>query len=99
MAPLAAGSYLVATHHASDLLVDEVAPVYRRLAELAAERRAWEVAPRSHAEVAAFFERLELVEPGVVPIERWRPAPAKGADGAGGPTQVKVAIYGAIGRK
>lgn len=92
MGPLAAGSHLVATHHASDLLVDEVAPVYRRLAELAAERRAWEVAPRSHAEVAAFFARLELAEPGVVPIEQWRPA--QGAD-----EPVKVAIYGAVGRK
>jgi len=92
MDPLAVGSHLVASHHASDLLVDEVTPVYRRLAELAAERRAWEVAPRSHAEVAAFFAQLELVEPGVVPIERWRPA-----QDAEGP--VKVAIHGAVGRK
>jgi hypothetical protein len=92
MDPLAAGSHLVATHHASDLLVDEVAPVYRRIAELAAKRRAWEVAPRSHAEISAFFARLELVEPGVVPIEQWRHA--QGAD-----EPVKVAIYGAVGRK
>jgi hypothetical protein len=92
MAPLVAGSHLMITHHASDLLVDEVGPVYRRIAELAAEGRAWEVAPRSAAEVAAFFAGLELVEPGVVPVERWRP------DGRGD-EPVKVGIHGAVGRK
>lgn len=92
MEPLAAGSHLVATHHASDLLVDEVTPVYRRIAELAAERRAWEVAPRSHTEISAFFERLELVGPGVVPIEQWRPTHRVDEP-------VKVAIYGAVSRK
>jgi hypothetical protein len=92
MDPLAAGSHLLATHHASDLLVDQVGPVYRRLAELAAQRQAWEVAPRSRAEIAALLARLDLVEPGVVPIERWRPT--GGAD-----EPVKVAVYGAVGRK
>jgi len=90
MDPLAAGSYLMVTHHASDLLVDEVTPIYRRIAELAAEGRAWDVAPRTQAEVTAFFARLELVEPGVVPIEKWRHADR-------GHKPVKVAIYGAVG--
>jgi hypothetical protein len=92
MDPLPAGSHLMVTHHASDLLVDEVTPVYRRIAELAAEGRAWDVAPRSEAEVAGFFARLELVEPGVVPIERWRPADR-------GLEPIKVAIHGAVGCK
>lgn len=92
MDPLAAGSHIVAGHHAGDLLVDEVTPVYRRLAELAAERQAWEVAPRSQAEVEALFAGLELVEPGVVPMERWRrPRSTE--------QLVKVAVYGAVARK
>jgi hypothetical protein len=28
---------------------------------------------RSHAEVARFFDGLELIEPGVVPVQEWRP--------------------------
>jgi len=92
MEPLAAGSHLGTTHHASDLLADEVTPVYRRIAELAAERRAWEVAPRSHAEVSALFERLELVEPGLVPIEQWRPTEPVDEP-------ITVAMYGAVNRK
>lgn len=28
---------------------------------------------RTHAEVSRFFEGLELVEPGVVPVQDWRP--------------------------
>jgi hypothetical protein len=30
-------------------------------------------AARTHDEVSRFFDGLELVEPGVVPIDRWRP--------------------------
>ena len=29
---------------------------------------------RSHAEVTGFFDGLELLDPGVVPVQRWRPA-------------------------
>jgi S-adenosyl methyltransferase len=29
---------------------------------------------RSHAEVMCFFDGLELLEPGLVPVQRWRPA-------------------------
>jgi hypothetical protein len=89
---LAVGSHLMVSHHASDLLEDELAPIYRRISELAAEGRAWDVAPRSRAEVAAFFERLDLVEPGVVPIETWR-------SGESGLEPIKVAIHAAVGRK
>ncbi|NDU71460.1 SAM-dependent methyltransferase [Actinomadura sp. DSM 109109] len=31
--------------------------------------------PRTEAQVAAYFEGLELLEPGVVPVTRWRPDP------------------------
>jgi S-adenosyl methyltransferase len=33
---------------------------------------------RSPERLAAFFDGLELVEPGVVPVSQWRPDPADG---------------------
>jgi hypothetical protein len=33
---------------------------------------------RSPAQIAAFFEGLELIEPGLVPCPRWRPDPDDG---------------------
>ena len=48
---------------------------------------------RTRAQVAAYYEGLELVEPGVVPIPQWRPEPGPFR----GPTD--VAEIGGIGRK
>jgi hypothetical protein len=47
---------------------------------------------RSAARIAALFEGLELVEPGVVPVTRWRPEP--GAEDA-----PEIDQYCAVGRK
>jgi hypothetical protein len=92
MAPLAAGSHLVVDHHASDLFVEEHAEMYRTVAALAAEGKTWQVAPRTQSEVAKLFHDLELVDPGVAPMDEWRitdpdhrPVPA--------------AIHAAVGRK
>jgi O-methyltransferase involved in polyketide biosynthesis len=49
---------------------------------------------RSPNQVAGFFAGLELVEPGVVSLPRWRPDPAKG----GGPPR-EVDAFGGVGRK
>jgi hypothetical protein len=49
---------------------------------------------RSLAEIAGFFEGLELVEPGVVSCPRWRPDPAD----VGGPS-AEVDAFGGVGRK
>jgi hypothetical protein len=46
---------------------------------------------RSPARMAAVFDGLELLEPGVVSVTRWRPAP--GAD------TEDIAQYAAVGRK
>jgi S-adenosyl methyltransferase len=92
MGALPAGSHLMLTLHTSDLLVEEHAEMYRRIAELAAEGRTWGLAPRSHAEVVAFFAGLELLEPGVVPMDEWRAAPDDRDRGV-------AAVYGALGRK
>jgi S-adenosyl methyltransferase len=86
------GSYLVVLHHASDHLVEEHAEMFRVFDRLAAEGKTWGVAPRSHSEMTKFFDGLELVEPGVAPIDEWRAEPD--------PEAVhRPALYGAVGRK
>jgi len=48
---------------------------------------------RTPAEIARFFDGLELVEPGLVSITRWRPEPAP----SGEPEEIDQ--FGAVGRK
>ncbi len=91
MAAVPSGSYLMITHHASDLHVEEHAEMYRCIERLAVEGKTWAVAPRSHAEVAKFFDGLELLEPGVVPMTDW-PTPDPDRE------RVNAAMYGAVGR-
>lgn len=47
---------------------------------------------RRPEQVAAFFDGLDLVEPGVVPLPRWRPDP-------GQPGPADVPNVGGVGRK
>jgi hypothetical protein len=83
-----AGSYLAVAHPASD--VDrEVGPALRQLNTRMGGTRA---VPRTHHEISAFFDGLEMVEPGLVQLHRWRPGP--GVDGA-----KDLAAYGGVGRK
>jgi hypothetical protein len=92
MAGLPPGSHLVITHHASDLFVEEHAEMYRTIAELAAQGTTWWVVPRTHSEVTKLFDGLELVEPGIVPMDEWRvPDP--------GHEPVPAAIHAGVGRK
>jgi S-adenosyl methyltransferase len=93
MAGAPSGSYLVLTHHASDLFVEEHVEMYECIARLAAEGRTWGVAPRSRDEVARFFDGLELVLPGVVPLHTWR-VPVTEQDPA-----ARGAMHAAVGRK
>jgi hypothetical protein len=71
MTPLAPGSYLAISHLASDVHSEELDETFRRLTESMRES----VILRSHDEVLSLFSGLELVEPGVVQITRWRPDP------------------------
>ena len=71
LAAVPAGSYLAVTHSTSEVSGERVIEAVRQ----------WnQVAPtpyrlRSPEQIAAFFEGLELIEPGVVPCPRWRPEP------------------------
>jgi len=67
------GSYLVVSHPASDGGAPAAAATKgtARYNELVATR----MVRRSRDEVAAFFEGLEVLEPGVVNMAQWRPDP------------------------
>jgi O-methyltransferase involved in polyketide biosynthesis len=71
LAAAPAGSYLAVTHSTSEVSGERVIEAVRQ----------WnQVAPtpyhlRSPEQIAAFFEGMELIEPGVVPCPRWRPEP------------------------
>jgi hypothetical protein len=88
MDALPSGSYLALTHPTADFSPDEVAG-----AVAATEKGGISFTPRSQAEVAAFFDGLQLVDPGVVPILAWHPEGAP-------PVDPRAAYYyGAVGRK
>jgi hypothetical protein len=55
---------------------------------------------RSKGEVERFFAEsgLEVVEPGVVPVHRWRPDGAAPAE-IGDVTDADINVYAGVGRK
>ncbi len=65
------GSYLAISHPASDIRAAEMAAMATRLNRLMAQQ----VTPRTRADVARFFDGLDLVEPGIVRAPEWRPDP------------------------
>src|SRR5258708_1365229 len=77
---LPAGSYLVLAHPASDIHPAEMAEMTRRVNKRLSGPRA---TMRGHAMIMRFFDGLELLEPGVVQPQHWRPEPV-----ALGPRQV-----------
>jgi hypothetical protein len=83
-----AGSYLVISHVASDLLggetTDDLTNVTKRMVQQ-------QLISRGREEVARFFAGTDLVEPGLVPAEEWRPD-------AGSPAGKSALLCGA-GRK
>jgi hypothetical protein len=65
------------------------------LSQSVPDQARYSFAGRTHDEVARFFEGLELVDPGLVPIDQWRPE-----DLPEPPDPARPAWhYGAIGRK
>ena len=88
--PLPAGSYLAMSVGTAEFAPDEVGRVAREYAA-----RGMPMRLRTHGETAEFFTGLDLVEPGIVQVHKWRP------DGTG--TEVvrdeDIAMYGAVARK
>jgi hypothetical protein len=79
------GSYLVIGHGASDIQAAAVAEMTERYNEHSAVA----FIPRTKEEVTRFFDGLEIMPPGVVPVHRWwesDPAMAASAKGLAGYT-------------
>jgi hypothetical protein len=83
-------SFLVVTHVAGDMgrQTPGAVEAARRLSELLPQR----VNPRDHAQVTKFFDGLELVEPGVVPVQQWRPPSDEEA-------AARASLWGGVARK
>lgn len=90
-----AGSYLAMSHLTGELLGEGIAPALQRLQQMVDASKMVALTLRNHAQVSAFFDGLELVEPGVVAVHQWRPdEPVEGA-----PEESNSLLYGAVGRK
>ena len=68
LAAVPSGSYLAIAHPASDVAADKMARSMREYNQQARDP----VTTRTHAQVTRFFDGLDLVEPGVVQLHRWR---------------------------
>ena len=83
---LVPGSLLVISHAGADLLPEE-------LESMRAYQSASEGAIRDHAEITAFFEGFDLVDPGLVRLPAWRPTEEL-------PTDIdQYWMYAGVGRK
>jgi hypothetical protein len=89
--PLPSGSHLVISHLASDIRAEEMAEVFARFNETVRDP----FVLRSHAEVARFFDGLDILDPGIVALNHWH-APPEAPDQTDG--QV-IPAYGAVARK
>jgi hypothetical protein len=84
---LVPGSYLTISAVTNDMSTDQVT---RAVRDFNTQRVAARVHPRTHAEISRYFAGLDLIEPGLVPIQQWR-APFD-------PESVSSA-YGGVARK
>jgi hypothetical protein len=72
MQALPSGSYLLLSHPASDIRTTAMAEMTRRMNQRITGTKA---TLRERAEITRFFTGLDLLEPGVVQPQRWRPGP------------------------
>jgi hypothetical protein len=81
------GSFLVASHVTADKSVHDLAT-----AEKVYESTTAGLTLRTHAQVLRFFEGFEMIDPGLVSVDEWRPDFAQAEPASYG-------IYGGVGRK
>ena len=89
MEAVAPGSWLAVFHPASDIHPEQIADATRRLNA----RSAGTTTLRTRAEIARFFDGLELLEPGLVQVHRWQPGSAAPDGGQ------QIAGYAGLARK
>jgi hypothetical protein len=87
LAAVPPGSYLVIAHPAGDIHARQIGTAANQLNQMMAAP----VTLRTHAGVARFFDGLDLIEPGLVQLHRWRAVPADPG--------VELANYGGVARK
>ena len=87
MEPAAPGSYLVLSHGARDLNEERGAALRKAISSHGT------LSARRHEEVLRFFDGLDLVEPGLVQLPRWRP------DGEVEEGSDNVALWAGVARK
>jgi hypothetical protein len=83
------GSYLAVSHPGSDLIPPET---LREMTDIGKRRGQQEYTSRSGEQVARFFDGMDLVEPGLVRVEEWRPEPEPSDTG-------RSFVWSAVGRK
>jgi hypothetical protein len=83
------GSYLAISHPGSDLVDRETLD---DLKDVATQMTSMDYTTRSREQVARFFDGMDLVDPGLVRLEEWRPRAA--ANDAG-----KSTLWSAVARK
>jgi S-adenosyl methyltransferase len=89
---LPSGSYLALSHLTGDFDPQAwagVAAVYAKSGVI--------MKVRSLPEIERFFDGLDLAEPGVVSLPRWRPDPGDGQESP--PSDAAVSVYGGVARK
>jgi hypothetical protein len=88
---LPSGSYVVISHATTDLVPREIAAA----AAPATTTSMIDMAFRGRDEFGAFFDGLELVEPGISPVTEWRPDDAPEQR----PPAAQASMYAAVARK
>ena len=83
------GSYLALSHPGLDLFAKETLD---SVMNVASQTMLQEITPRTREQVDRFFDGTDLVEPGLVRVEEWRPGPADDAAG-------KSTLWCAVGRR
>jgi S-adenosyl methyltransferase len=89
MDAMPSGSYLAVSHLGSELLEREAKQGFEDIVSRQAQQQ---YIGRNRQQMMRFFEGTDLVEPGIVRVEEWRPDPDAGETG-------KSALWCALGRK
>jgi hypothetical protein len=86
---LPAGSYLAVSHLGSDLLEPEAKQGFHNVVSRSAQQQ---YIGRDREQMLRFFAGLDLIEPGLVRVEEWRPEPDPAETG-------QSALWSGLGRK
>jgi hypothetical protein len=92
---VAPGSHLVLAHSTDDVDDPVVAADLQASVDHLTRRLGWPYVLRSHDEIAALFGDLQMVEPGLVHVDRWRWPDGQPARD----TEVLVPLLGGVARK